>query len=166
MAVVTTKSAVITNRDSSPKVISNANLAKGALQEFVGVCAVASGDSVGSKYLFGAIPSNARMSELKVYCPDIGTTTAMDVGLYRTTDDGGAVVDADFFSAAVVLNAGAVNGTEITHGNVISVANAEKMLWQALGLAADPKVNYDVVGTLTGAADAAGSVALKGRYAI
>lgn len=166
MAVVSVKSKSITNRDATPSVSSNANYANGMLRELVGACAVTSGDSTGSKYFFGSIPSNARVSDILVSSPDIGTTTTMDIGLYRTTKDGGAVVDADFFTAAFVLNAGAVANSQVAYGNVMTLANSEKMVWELLGLSSDPCISYDLIGTLVGAADGTGTVMVKGRYAI
>ena len=166
MAVVTVKSKAITNRDATPSVQNDAAYAKGRLEQFIGACAITSGDSVGSKYLVGSIPSNAIVSSVLVNAPDIGTTTAGDIGLYKVTADGGAVVDADFFKAAFVLNAGAVTNSEAVNGNVVTLANSEKKVWELLGLTADPSLMYDVVLTLTGAADASGTVQIKVQYAI
>ena len=109
MAVVTTKSTAITNRDATPVVLNNGAIICGDAKRTVGVVAVANGDSVGSKYIHCSIPSNAVVYSCSFSCPDIGTTTAGDIGLYQTTANGGAVVDADFFKAANVFNAGAVN---------------------------------------------------------
>jgi hypothetical protein len=164
MGVVTTKSKFITNRDAGT--LSNSNYAKGMMIESLGVASAASGDSVGSKYVMCQVPSNARMSELLVTAPDIGTTTAGDIGLYDTTANGGAVVDADFFTAAFVLNAGAVANSNVCHGNIVTLANSEKMIWELLGLTSDPNKHYDIVVTLTGAADAAGAIHVKARYAV
>jgi hypothetical protein len=164
MAVVTTKSASITNRDATPAVLNNGAILATRMKRSIGVVAIANGDSVGSKYLAFSLPSNAIVSSLMLSAPDIGTTTTADVGLYRSTADGGAVVDADFFKAAVVLNAGAITKSECLYGNVVTVANSEKRLWEHLGLSADPNLMYDVVLTLAGAADAAGSVCAEAQY--
>lgn len=167
MAVVTTKSQEITKRDSLPKVTMDGAVAEGMKREFVGVCAVASGDSIASTFIFGSIPSNARVSEVFIDAPDIGTTTAMDLGLYDTTENGGAVVDADFFASAQSLSGGALSHQEVAgESAVFSVANREKKVWEVLGLDSDPGKYYDVVGTLTAAADAAGSIAVRGEYCI
>jgi len=166
MAVVTTKSAQITNRDATPRVAINAYQAGAAKKTACGTVSIANGDSVGSRYIHCSIPSNARVSSVRKTHPDIGTTTAGDIGLYKTTADGGAVVDADFFTAASVFNAGAVLATEVGFGNVLSAANAEKRVWEALGLTSDPKIQYDVCTTLTGAADAAGTLFLDVDYVI
>lgn len=167
MAVVTTKSGAITNRDSSPSVHNNAYIAGGMIREAVGTVEAANADSIGSKYIFASIPSNARVSQVLLYSDDIGNTTEADFGLYRTTADGGAVVDADFFASAVSLKDGALNGSDITHESaVFNPDDVEKQLWSALGLSSDPGVMYDVVATLTGAADAAGTISVKIRYVV
>lgn len=166
MAVVSTKATAVSNRDSSPKVLNNARISKGAVQAFVGVIEGANGDSANSKYFFGTIPSNARMIALYLSCDGAGTNSAMDIGLYQTTANGGAVVDADCFASAQAL------GTALTHSNVmhesgvLGIEDLEKPIWEVLGLTADPKVDYDVIGTVTTALDAGDTLTLQGLYAI
>lgn len=160
MAVVTTKSAAITNRDAIPRVL---NTARNQLAEVLwagGLVAVANGDSVGSKFIITSIPSNAILKSVKYSAPDIGTTTAFDLGFYRTTEDGSAAVDVDAVASGVAVSSGPYNQVEIINeaNAVLTVADREKPLWQILGLSADPKVMYDLVATLTGAADSAGSI--------
>lgn len=165
MAVVAVKSQSITDRDSLPRVPVNARIDGAFNHHSRDVCAIANGDSIASVYRFFQVPSNALVEAIRLSCPDIGTTTAGDVGLYRTTSDGGAVVDADFFASAVSLSGGALNKSDITHeSGVYTLANARKMLWEALGLTEDPKIMYDVALTLTAAADAAGTVLLEGDW--
>ena len=124
---------------------------------------ITSGDSIASTYRMFRVPSNAVMTDLKIYSPDIGTTTIADIGLYAA--DGGAVVDADFFASALSLKDGALNGTDVLHeAAVFTIANSGKELWSALALTSDPGVFYDVTLTLTAAADATGTVKLLGRY--
>ena len=167
MAIVTTKSQPIINRDAAPSVANNSSVEGGRLQEVVGTLESVSGDSIASKYILAQVPSNARISELLVYSDDIGTTTIADFGIYRNTLDGSAVVDADFFASAVSLKDGALNGVDITHeSGVNGVEDIEKPLWEALGLSSDPNVIYDIVATLTAASDAAGTLSIKCKYAI
>lgn len=166
MAVVTVKSTAITNRDATPAVPNNAHIQHGLLKECVATYEVATGDSSTSKYRMMQVPSNARISQLLLVSDDMGTATAADFGIYDTTENGGSVVDADFFSAAVSLNGGALSDSDITHGNASGFGkeDAEKPLWEALGLTSDPKKYYDVVATLTADADAGGTMTLKLRY--
>lgn len=167
MAVVTTKSGAITNRDTTPQVQNSAYLSGGMVRESVGTVEAANGDSIGSKYILASVPSNARISQILLYCDDVGTTTAADFGLYQTTLNGSAVVDADLFGSAISLSGGPLNGTDITHESaVFDPDDVEKQLWSALGLSSDPCLMYDVVATLTGAADAAGTISLKIRYVV
>jgi hypothetical protein len=168
-AVVALKSTAITNRDATPTVQNSANLSRGVLREDQGFAVIGNGDSVGSTYRLFECRSNDRVSEIVFWAPDIGTTTAGDVGLYDITENGatGAVVDADFFASAQALNAGPYNNVDLTFeagaaGGLIT--NGEKRIWEMLGLTADPNKKYDVVLTLTGAADAAGTALFRMRY--
>lgn len=165
MAVVTRKSGPITNRDATPRVPNNPALGGALLREVVGTLESVSGNDIASIYIMCQVPSNARISQILLYCDDVGSTTIADIGLYQTTENGGAVVDADFFGSAVSLKDGALNGTDVTHeSTVFDPDDIEKMLWEALGLSTDPKIMYDVALTLTAASDAAATISLKVRY--
>lgn len=164
MAVVTTKSTAITNRDATPP--SKGNLQQGPREVFTqpGTVEVANGDSIGSKLLFCSIPSSACMVNLMLFCDAI-TSAAADFGIYRTTADGGAVVDADCFASAQSIATGITVGTNILHeSGVLDISEIEQPLWQVLGLTSDPGVMYDLVGTLTAAATAAGTVSIRVQY--
>jgi len=163
MAVVAVKSTLITNADATPVVFNSPRVDGGPERVAVATAAITSGDDIASTYRMFRVPSNAVMTDLKIYSPDIGTTTIADIGLYAA--DGGAVVDADFFASAVSLKDGALNGTDVLHeAAVFTIANSGKELWSALALSSDPGVFYDVTLTLTAAADATGTVKLLGRY--
>ena len=165
MAVVAVKSTLITNSDATPVVLNSPRVDGGFERIEVATAAITSGDSIASTYRMFRVPSNAVMTDLRIYSPDIGTTTISDIGLYRTAKDGGAVQDADFFASAVSLKDGALNGTDVLHeAAVFTIDNSGKELWEALGLTSDPAVFYDVALTLTAAADATGTVKLIGRY--
>lgn len=168
MAVVALKSTAITNATASPMVPNSANVANGNLRESQGFAVITSGDSVGSTYRLFRVRSSERLSLIRVYSPDIGTTTAGDLGLYDKNDvNAGAVVDVDFFASALSLNGGALNGVDITFEAAAaggSIANAEKRVWEALGLTSDPHKEYDVALTLTGAADATGTALFRAQF--
>lgn len=159
-AVVAVKSAPVTNMDSTPIVLNPANKMRARDLRNVGVCAVANGDSIASIFRFCRIRSSDRVAQVFLDCDAI-TSAAADFGLYQTAQNGGAVVDADFFASAQSI-ASALRATDITReSGVITVANFEKTVWELLGLSADPMIEYDVAATLTAAAAAAGSVALQ-----
>ena len=165
MAVADRFSGPITDRDASPRTKVDAAVMGGTEKFCVGTLETVSGDDIASTYRFFEIPSNAVMSDLKIYSDDNGTTAAGNIGLYQTTDNGSAVVDADFFASALNIAGGALNGTDVLHESAIfGLEDAEKPVWEALGLSADPNLKYDVVMTLTAASDAAATITLKGRY--
>lgn len=163
MAVVNTKATALTNSDATPPVLNNPTIQHQFVREAVGTLEAVSGDSIGSTYRLARVRSNARISAV-ILANDAITTSAANIGIYRTADDGGAVVAADLFGSAVSL-ATASTGTDVTHASgVFGVEDVEKPLWQALGLSSDPGVDYDIVATLTAAAGSAGTVSVKVRY--
>ena len=165
MAVEARKSSLVTNADAVPAVLNNPRVDGGFERIEVSTVEIVNADSIASTYRMFRLPSNAVVTDLRIYSPDIGTTTITDIGLYRTAKDGGAVVDADFFASALSLKDGALNGTDVLHeAAVFTIANSGKELWSALALTSDPGVFYDVTLTLTAAADATGTVKLLGRY--
>jgi len=172
MAVVFTKSTQLTNRDATPRVINNPSIAKAAVYMAAGTLEVANGDSIASIFRLVSIPSNACGELLKLYCDAI-TSAAGDIGIYRTTADGGAVVDVDFYASAQSIASAITTGTEVQHeadaadaGAGFGLADLEKPLWQRLGLTADPGVEYDIAVTLTAAATAAGTLGLRVQYGV
>lgn len=166
MAAENLKSAVITNATASPVVLSDAAIAGGVLKEGAGSITPAAAAEAASTYRFFRVPSNCRISEILISCAAFTTAGAVDVGLYDTTENGGAVVDADFFASAYALTA-AKDNTDITHeSGVYTLANREKALWEALGLSSDPMKEYDVVATVTTQFNGGSIMHLKGRYAV
>lgn len=166
MAVVNLKSTLITNATAQPVVPSSANIQNGNIRESQGVFTVTNGDSIGSTYRFHRIRSNDRVASVRIWCGAI-TSAAADFGLYDKSDvNSGAVVDADFFASAQSI-ASAVSGLDITFeagaaGGLIT--NAEKRVWEALGLSADPGKEYDVTMTLTAAATATAAICLRTQF--
>lgn len=169
MAVVNLKGTAITNADA--KVLNNARVFRASLMEAVGTVELANGDSIASTYRLCRVPSNARISRVLLSCDAI-TSGAGDIGVYKTARDGGAVVDVDFFASAQSI-ASALVHSDISHeadpadaGAGWGHADVEKPLWQALGLSADPYLEYDIALTLTAAAAAAGTVSMKVQFGI
>jgi hypothetical protein len=166
MAVVSIKATQISNRDASPKVLNNARLSRGSMLISCGTLETSAADSIGSKYTMCSIPSNARVAQVLLSCDSLGTAGAADVGIYQTTENGGAVVDADHFGSAVALTSALKNSDVTFESGVYDVDDIEKPLWEALGLASDPRRDYDVVLTVTTATILAGTVSLQVVYTI
>lgn len=156
------KSTVITNADATPAVINTAQLASGRERHMRGVVTITTTKDAGSTYRFFRVRSNDMVKELILDNATAGAGCTMDIGLYQTAGNGGAVVDADLFSSAVDI-ATANRALDITReSGVITVANMEKPIWELLGLTADPQIEYDVAGTLTAASAATGACCLSG----
>lgn len=169
MAVVNTKSTAVTNADAATQTNLSLKISGGRLRESVCTVEAVNGDSIGSTFRLARIRSGDRVSRVMLSCDAI-TTCAGDVGIYDIAANGGAVVDADFFASAQSLAAALVN-QDVTHeadaadaGAGFGLADVEKPLWQALGLAADPYKLYDIAVTLTAAAASNGTIAMKVQY--
>lgn len=158
MAVVTQKSTAITNADSTPIVQNTPVIQRGMRKSSVGTLPVANGDSIGSMYRLARVRSGDRLASLALYCGAI-TSAAANFGFYDIASNGGAIVGGGAQLAAAQSLASALNGVNITY-SVTTLANAEKRVWELLGLASDPGKEYDIVATLTAAAAAAAQLTL------
>lgn len=145
------KSAVLTNADASPPVINNANIAGGFVRQVRGAITTASADTTNDVHRFVRVPSNARISRVRLDTQAAFTTAgAADFGVYQTAANGGAVVDADLFGSAVSLSAAKREGLDITfESGEYTMAESVQPLWQVLGLTSDPNIEYDIAATVT-----------------
>lgn len=150
MAITNRSSSLITALTSTPRSIPNPPLAGGEARVLAGVVTSAADDSGTSVFRFFRIRSNDCVHSLRYSGADASSAGAIDVGIYQTADNGGAVVDADFFASAFALTNGPDSNTEIAfESGVYTIANSVKPLWQALGLTTDPGIEYDVAATIT-----------------
>lgn len=166
MAVTDRTSLLITNRNATPRVINPPHL-RGRLHEAIAYIAAATDDSATSVYRLCSVPSNARISQILLTAADFTTAGAINVGLHRTTVDGGAVVDADLFASAVDLTGGPYTDLDITREAGTTnwaLANAENALWQALGLSSDPAIEYDVTATISTTFNGGSGLLFKTRW--
>ncbi|WP_156464223.1 hypothetical protein [Afipia sp. Root123D2] len=150
--------AVVTKYAGSAKDPVAANLipavlAEGRLRAInIPALAITTGDSIASLFYLGKIASNAvplaGLSTLKH-----GAVTSVndaDIGIYRD----GVAVDADLFADGIdISSAGAKDPFA-----AVAVANVGKQVWELLGLANDPGVEYDIVLTIKVAATATASI--------
>ncbi len=170
MSAENLKSSAITNATAVPLVKTNANVSGGLMKEAVGYIVPAAAAEANSTYRFCRVPSNCRISAVLISAVDFTTAGNVDVGIYQTAENGGLVVDADLFASALDLaaSAGAVLGDfpiQYESGEY-TFAEAETMLWQVLGLSADPCIEYDVVAKVTTAFNGGQPMLLKVRYVV
>lgn len=162
MPVVNTKATAISNADATPRIANSPYIDSAMKRTAVGKVVVATTDSVNSVYRFARVPSGARISSIRRTHGAGGATGAVDIGVHRTAADGGAVVDADRFATAQAITAAA---REVEQGPALA-ADKEKRLWEYLGLAADPGVDYDITATLTTVVAAQIDLALEVEYVL
>jgi hypothetical protein len=167
MAIVNRNSTAVGNAAAVPRVRNNVQL-NGVLQEVVGLITPATDDSATSIGRLVRVPSRARISQILVTAADFTTAGVADIGVYRVLEDGGAVVDADFFASAFDFAAGSGAGVDlatlINESTTNTLAKQEQPLWQALGLSADPGVEYDIAYTITTAFNGGQPILMKVRY--
>lgn len=153
MAVVDLLSTQITAKEAGENI--NPELSSNALLETVAVITPAADDTIASTYRVMRVPSNARVSSLEITAADATTGGAINVGIAYNNDHidpdiAGDIVDEDFFASALDLTGGPLANLDITfESGVYTLANTEKALWEALGLAEDPRVEFDVLVVVT-----------------
>lgn len=167
MVTETLYSTPITNRDATPRV-PNTSFNDGApLIEKIGSVTITTGKTVGSIYVLASVPANARVSAILLTNPALSASTAFDVGAYKTTADGAAVIDADFFASAVACTALNTNLDVTNESGTYTVDKQEQPLWQALGLSAAPASGMiDICLTNTATNAAGGLIGAKVRYTL
>ena len=164
MATEALKSPGITNRDAVPAVLNTSGRGAAArVREVSGYVTTTSGVTVGSTYRMVELPSTCRVGSI-VWDAGAMTQGPFDVGIYRNTADGGAVVDADFFATAVSA-ASAVKATDITNESGSYTADKQNQpLWQAIGMSADPGGTLDLVFTSTNTITAGALLGVKVQF--
>lgn len=170
------KSTLITNRDATPKVLTDAFLSGGIMEEVMGSVKTGASDTANSYYRLISVPSNARLSELKWQSDALGSGCVVDVGVWYPTSiptggasflasgSSGAIISSSIFAAGLTAPA-ATALTEITNQSLnYLIPLQETPLWNVLGFALDPEINFDLGFVTRVATAAAGYVGLKCRY--
>lgn len=167
MAVTNRSSNVIANATATPRVLNSPAIGgPSPLIETAGLVTPAADDSAGSVHRFVRVPSNARISELLFSTADAATAGALNMGVYETEENGGAVVDADLFASALDLSGGPYKNLDLTQeSDEYTFAEGVKPLWEVLGLTQDPCKEYDIAATVSANYNGAGTAQLlKARY--
>ena len=177
MTAFNLKSTVITNRDATPKVITDSQVDGASIKECYGyVQTQGADDAAGSTYRLCQVPSNARLSSLSLQAGAMGSGAAIDVGVfYPTTIPAGAglsqanaglVINTQLFCSALGCSAATV-ATEIINSSANNtIAKQEQSLWQAAGLTTDPGIDLDIVVRVQTAIATQAYIGLKARYAL
>jgi hypothetical protein len=157
-------STLISNRAATPRVANEPYNDARIKTTGVGIVEVTTSTDAADEIRFCRVRSNAVIKNVLVSSDAAITSGAMDIGIYRTDDDGGAVVDADFFASALAVGSGLTLSNATHESAVYGIEDRDKPLWEALGLSADSQVWYDVVGTVTTDMGAGGTICLEVEY--
>jgi len=148
MAVSALKSVQVTNMDASPPVRTTAGQnAEGILRSVGGFVTAVASDEVASTYRLARVPSNAVVKQV-LFESEAQGAGKVDLGVYRTAADGGAVVDADLFASAIDCASLVVQGDYTNESTQYGLHERNMPLWQAAGLTSDPGGFLDVVATV------------------
>lgn len=156
----------IGNAVAVPPVLTNANVSVGELMEASSAATVSASQASGDTIRLVRVPSNARISQVLLSTDDATTAGAINIGVWQTSENGGAVVDADLFASALALTGGPFNNSDQTfESGEFTYAESAKPLWEVLGLASDPGRYYDIVAEVSTTFNGAGTtIALKVRF--
>jgi hypothetical protein len=156
----------ITNAVATPAVLTDASKSVGTLREASSAATTANNQAQNDTVRLVRVPSNARISQVLFSAADASTAGAINVGIWQTAENGGAVVDADLFASALDLTGGPFENSDITfESDEYTYAESAKPLWEVLGLSADSNRDYDVVAEVSTTFNGGPTtLALKVRY--
>lgn len=144
MASSLLNSSVITNRDATPRVANNSRLSGASLMSAVGFVTSLAADDTNSRYRLVQVQSLAIVRAIYLSSVAQGAG-AVNIGVYRTTADGGAVVSASLFTAALSVAAAVTRAEATNQATTYTAQKREQPLWQAAGLTSDPGGMLDIV---------------------
>src|SRR3990167_11212041 len=160
MSVYNVKSKVIANRDASPSVLSNPEVAQGYLKAVIGVENTSNfGTDLGaaaSAIRLITMPSNARIQSLEYATGDHGTST-LDVAAWYPTDipQGGENAPASSLEGTLISSsvfAAGLAGVDTSRAwtdafglnATPTLTNRVRPLWDMVGLSSDPGIDLDL----------------------
>jgi hypothetical protein len=178
MALVNLKSTAITNRDATPKVLTDAYISGGQVDQAYGWVFTGSADNAGSQYRLCQVPSDVRLSALDMSNTALGSGCILDIAVWYPTyvpSGGGAFLAQSLASTLIsssAFNTGIVGNTaQATYTNQIVATNTfngvnyqEMPLWQMVGLASDPEIPLDIGISVRIATATAGYIGLKSTF--
>jgi len=126
---------------------------------------VAAADDDTSKYRIAKLPSSVIVKNIEIRNDAVTAGTDYDVGIYQTSENGSAVVDADFFADALDLSSAHICGSELSGIKDLPVEDSSEALYEMLGVSlGDEPEYYDLVLTANTVGTAAGTVAVLIEY--
>lgn len=162
-AVNTNLGSLLTNTYAANPVQNATGLDGAIALHRIATCAIPTSatDLAGSTYKFCQVNSSDIPLALN-FSSDALTAGAISLGLYETnsaTLAESTAANVHLFATSINCASAVVNVDE-RYTN-LDTNTAGQRVWQLLGLSSDPHKNYDLVGTSTTAATAAGTLSME-----
>ncbi len=169
-------STAISNRDATPKVLTDAFVAGGQVSASEGyVQTHGAADAAGTTYRMVSIPSSARIEGVKFSNDALATSCTVDVGVWWPTyipigsglsaSIASTVIHTTLFASVLNCSASAADTNILNQSLANGIATQELPLWSAAGLASDPNMDLDIVVYVAVAVAQQGYIGLKVSYA-
>ncbi len=167
MAVSLINSDVVTDLVASPPVKVDADKLGGRVRYAHGWLTTNAADDIASIYRMVQLPKRAKIVRMTLTSAAQGTSCAANIGIYDTTENGAAAVDADLYASAVAIAAVVTNSSVFNESGTITAENLQKSIADQAGVAtASQKELYDICITLTAATVAGGQLGLTVEYTL
>jgi hypothetical protein len=169
------KSTFITNRDATPKALTDAYISGGETKVSQGWVKTGASDAAASTYILASVPSNARLDSLDFQCDSLGSGCQVNIGAYYPTfipagtglagSLANTAINSSVFASAQSCSNAVARTNLITQAN-LEPWQQEQPLWQMVGLTSDPgpELSIDLVVSVKVATAAAGYVGLNAKY--
>lgn len=139
---------------------NNKQLYLSRCKEIVEVLEVVAADSDGDVLLVCPIHSSWRIVDIMVMNDAITSGTDYDIGIHKTTAEGGTVVDANAYADAVDMSSARTAWTSVGF-EIRGIEKAEQQVWQDAGLSSDPQEWYYLSITAVTVGSADGTIAVR-----
>jgi len=181
MAVTSLKSNQITNRDATPKVLTDAGIGAGSVNHSQDWVYSAGSDSAASAWRICQVPSEGFLGNIEFMNGALGSGCVLDIAAWYPTNfqsGGGAflaqsltgtLISSSAFLAQIngnTANATFTSGMSNTATGSFSGINylMTQPLWVILGLSSDPECDIDIGFSVRLAVSSAGYVGMKTSY--
>lgn len=122
---------------------------------------ITNGNDIASIYRLAEIPSNFIPVGGEITCDAITGVNDADLGLYETTEHGGAVIDVDALMDGGTLASALAPGAGLSPISAVTIANQNKALYLLASDVCSERQTYVLALTINAAASATGSFIVR-----
>ena len=122
---------------------------------------ITSGNSATSIYRIAEVPSNYVPVDGEITCAALTGLDDVDLGIYETTEQGGAVLDVDALVDGGDLTSALAQGSGLNPVSAVSLANQGKSIYQLVSDVSSERQSYVLALTINKDAAATGDVVVK-----